>query len=132
MTVGEDRAQDREGSAIGGILGGLLVLLGIGALVLLFVFVVWYISTSVGTAETGAFNIGILGAALAGLISFLSPCVLPLVLPYLGYLGGTTVDEMTNTNRRTRAPTASSTDWTPCRAPSPGCVGARGMPFKRL
>ncbi|MEZ5907872.1 MAG: cytochrome c biogenesis protein CcdA [Hyphomicrobiaceae bacterium] len=34
--------------------------------------------------------------ALAGLISFLSPCVLPLVPPYLGYLGGTTLDQMTD------------------------------------
>ena len=31
------------------------------------------------------------GVALAGLVSFLSPCVLPLVPPYLGYLGGTTI-----------------------------------------
>ena len=36
-----------------------------------------------------------LGVALAGLVSFLSPCVLPLVPPYLGYLGGTTLDQMT-------------------------------------
>jgi len=36
-----------------------------------------------------------LGVALAGLISFLSPCVLPLVPPYLGYLGGTTIEQMT-------------------------------------
>ena len=35
------------------------------------------------------------GVALAGLVSFLSPCVLPLVPPYLGYLGGATIDEMT-------------------------------------
>lgn len=28
------------------------------------------------------------GAALAGLLSFLSPCVLPLVPPYLAFLGG--------------------------------------------
>lgn len=35
------------------------------------------------------------GVMLAGLVSFLSPCVLPLVPPYLGYLGGTSVDMMT-------------------------------------
>ena len=35
------------------------------------------------------------GVWLAGLVSFLSPCVLPLVPPYLGYLGGTTIEEFT-------------------------------------
>jgi len=35
-----------------------------------------------------------LGVALAGLVSFLSPCVLPLVPPYLGYLSGASIDEM--------------------------------------
>ncbi|MEO1693694.1 MAG: cytochrome c biogenesis protein CcdA [Pseudomonadota bacterium] len=34
------------------------------------------------------------GVALAGLVSFLSPCVLPLVPPYLGYLGGTTISQV--------------------------------------
>jgi cytochrome c-type biogenesis protein len=32
--------------------------------------------------------------AIAGMVSFLSPCVLPLVPPYLGYLGGTTIDQL--------------------------------------
>ena len=37
-----------------------------------------------------------LGVALAGLVSFLSPCVLPLVPPYPGYLGGMTLEQMTD------------------------------------
>jgi cytochrome c-type biogenesis protein len=36
------------------------------------------------------------GVALAGLVSFLSPCVLPLVPPYLVYLGGTSMEQMTH------------------------------------
>lgn len=37
---------------------------------------------------------------LAGLISFLSPCVLPLVPPYLCYLGGVTFDELAQSDER--------------------------------
>ncbi len=37
-------------------------------------------------------------ALLAGLISFLSPCVLPLVPPYLCYLAGTSLDELSSSN----------------------------------
>lgn len=33
-------------------------------------------------------------AAMAGLLSFLSPCVLPIVPPYLAYMGGVSVDDM--------------------------------------
>jgi cytochrome c-type biogenesis protein len=33
-------------------------------------------------------------AALAGLLSFLSPCVLPLVPPYLTFIAGATVEEL--------------------------------------
>ena len=35
------------------------------------------------------------GALLAGLISFLSPCVLPLVPPYLCYMAGVSLDQLT-------------------------------------
>ena len=34
------------------------------------------------------------GAMIAGLLSFLSPCVLPLVPPYLCFLGGATFDQL--------------------------------------
>jgi cytochrome c-type biogenesis protein len=40
------------------------------------------------------------GVAMAGLLSFLSPCVLPLVPPYLAYLGGTTLDMVTGDDVR--------------------------------
>jgi len=40
------------------------------------------------------------GVALAGLVSFLSPCVLPLVPPYLGYLGGTTISMATTSDMK--------------------------------
>ena len=40
-------------------------------------------------------NVTYIGALIAGLLSFLSPCVLPLVPPYLCFLGGTTFDQLT-------------------------------------
>lgn len=39
-------------------------------------------------------NLGLLTVFLAGLISFLSPCVLPLVPAYLSYIAGESVDEL--------------------------------------
>lgn len=39
-------------------------------------------------------DIGYIGALIAGLISFVSPCVLPLVPPYLCFLGGTTFEQL--------------------------------------
>ena len=41
------------------------------------------------------FDVTYAGALLAGLLSFASPCVLPLVLPYLCFLGGVTLDQLT-------------------------------------
>src|ERR1700753_428648 len=39
-------------------------------------------------------DVSLPAALLAGLISFLSPCVLPLVPPYLCYLAGATLEEL--------------------------------------
>ncbi|WP_439575994.1 cytochrome c biogenesis CcdA family protein [Phreatobacter sp.] len=39
-------------------------------------------------------DVTITAALLAGLVSFLSPCVLPLVPPYLVYLTGATLDDL--------------------------------------
>jgi len=41
-------------------------------------------------------NVSIPAALIAGLVSFLSPCVLPLVPPYLIYLTGATIEHVTN------------------------------------
>jgi cytochrome c-type biogenesis protein len=42
----------------------------------------------------GAFDVSLGAAFLAGLLSFLSPCVLPLVPAYLGFLGGISVHQL--------------------------------------
>lgn len=44
----------------------------------------------------GSFDVTYVGALGAGLISFLSPCVLPLVPPYLCFLGGITFNQLEN------------------------------------
>jgi cytochrome c-type biogenesis protein len=41
-------------------------------------------------------NVSLPAALLAGLVSFLSPCVLPLVPPYLVYLTGATIEHVEN------------------------------------
>jgi cytochrome c-type biogenesis protein len=40
------------------------------------------------------FDVSYAGALIAGLLSFLSPCVLPLVPPYLCFLGGVSVKQL--------------------------------------
>ena len=45
----------------------------------------------------------LLVAMAAGVLSFLSPCVLPIVPPYLAYMGGVTVSEMEDSSARRRA-----------------------------
>jgi cytochrome c-type biogenesis protein len=47
-------------------------------------------ATFAGLVSDGSLLVGILVAAVAGLISFASPCVLPLIPGYLGYIAGLT------------------------------------------
>ncbi len=49
----------------------------------------------------GGFDVTYLGALGAGLVSFLSPCVLPLVPPYLCFLGGISFDQLSDTHKHT-------------------------------
>lgn len=39
-------------------------------------------------------GLSLLVATFAGVLSFLSPCVLPIVPPYLAFIGGTSIDDM--------------------------------------
>jgi cytochrome c-type biogenesis protein len=41
-----------------------------------------------------ASNVTFAAAATAGILSFVSPCVLPLVPPYLSFIAGTTIEEL--------------------------------------
>ncbi len=45
-------------------------------------------------------DVSIPAALIAGLVSFLSPCVLPLVPPYLIYLTGATIEHVANDETR--------------------------------
>src|SRR3954449_1473073 len=44
-------------------------------------------------------DVSIPAALIAGLVSFLSPCVLPLVPPYLVYLTGATIEHVANADK---------------------------------
>jgi cytochrome c-type biogenesis protein len=48
-------------------------------------------------------NVSIPAALIAGLVSFLSPCVLPLVPPYLVYLTGATIEHVANDEEAARS-----------------------------
>ena len=49
-----------------------------------------------------AADVTLLAALFAGLLSFLSPCVLPLVPPYLVYLAGTSLERFADQEADTR------------------------------
>ena len=77
-----------------------LLLIGIGALMLMGQFaqfsqVFASVDTGLETAILGSGGAGaptFIVAAIAGLLSFISPCVLPLVPAYLGYISGWAVN----------------------------------------
>jgi cytochrome c-type biogenesis protein len=50
-----------------------------------------------------AADVSILAALVAGALSFLSPCVLPLVPPYLVYLAGASLERLTDAERKAGA-----------------------------
>ncbi len=47
-------------------------------------------------------DVTILAALIAGLVSFLSPCVLPLVPPYLVYMAGTSLERLADRESKPR------------------------------
>jgi cytochrome c-type biogenesis protein len=59
-------------------------------------------STFAGVTATGPLVVAVLVAALAGLASFLSPCILPLVPGYLSYVTGLTGADLDAGHRRGR------------------------------
>ena len=60
--------------------------------------------TDLGTEAIRSGSLVGLGFAfLFGLISFLSPCVLPMAPPYLAYLGGTTIEQIAGDGKVDRA-----------------------------
>ncbi len=46
-------------------------------------------------------GLSVIVAMLGGILSFLSPCVLPIVPPYLAFIGGTSIDKMSEGRDRT-------------------------------
>ena len=66
-------------------------------------------------------DVSLLAALFAGLVSFLSPCVLPLVPPYLVYLAGTSLERLAERSpnrgcgaRRSRPPAVRAAAFRPC------------------
>jgi cytochrome c-type biogenesis protein len=48
-------------------------------------------------------DVSLLAALIAGVVSFLSPCVLPLVPPYLVYLAGSSLERLADRDPKTRS-----------------------------
>ena len=65
-----------------------------------------------------ALDVGYLSALGAGALSFLSPCVLPLVPPYLCYMAGISVDQFRDGDQAENAAARRTVlHWERYRAP---------------
>lgn len=56
-------------------------------------------------------NIGLFTAFIAGVVSFVSPCVLPLVPGYLSFIAGRSLEQMKAAGRGERFRTVSQAGW---------------------
>lgn len=89
-------------------------------------------STFAQVAFSGSLLLAVPVALLAGLVSFASPCVLPLVPGYLGYLGGmAAVSAPAATSRPLAATSASAGGVTALRIPAQPVLGATPPPAVR-
>ena len=69
-----------------------------------------------------AADVTIFAALFAGLLSFLSPCVLPLVPPYLVYLAGTSLERFADAEPAPRVRWETVGRGAACSSPdSPPC-----------
>src|SRR5215218_10509427 len=53
-------------------------------------------------------EISIIVSAIAGIVSFFSPCILPILPAFISYLSGTTLHEIGNINDKTKTSSSSS------------------------
>ncbi|TAL15213.1 MAG: cytochrome c biogenesis protein CcdA, partial [Frankiales bacterium] len=75
------------------------------------------VDTFVETVTDGSLVVAVPVAAVAGLVSFLSPCVLPLVPGYLSFVTGLSGEELGDT-RGTPVPTRTDPQGTLLTAPT--------------
>lgn len=73
----------------------------------------------VGAVTDGSLLLAVPVAAVAGLVSFLSPCVLPLVPGYLSFVTGLSGEELGDTRSATRAEPGSAERGVVLTAPRP-------------